>query len=172
PTNKDVSVDFITVFEFDNAGKIKKMTAQNNSYSFMVQLGVATPPNPNSNIPAVMAVYENFGKGNIPGIIDAMDKNVVWDMRQNPFVNDARIYTGSQDVYNFFKSLQTSWAVLQFIPIDFSEVGNKVYVDGAFEYTLLKDNKNYHVNWTMIWEFKDGKPIHYVELFDTPQLIK
>lgn len=169
-TNKDVAVEFITVFEMDATGKILKMTAQNNSYSFMIQLGAVPAPNPDSHIPAVMTLYGAFGKGDIPGLVQMLDPNIKWDSHLNPMISNARIYKGSQDVFNFFGALKESSEITAFNPMNFYESGNTVYILGSFDYTLLKDMKKYHVNWTMSFEFAAGKPVVFTEYFDSPQL--
>ena len=154
-THKNVSVDFISVLQWDKNGHIASMTAQNNSYSFMTQLG-AIPSGNGKNTNAVMDIYQLFGKGDIPGLVNSLDPNIVWDSHVNPFVQGARIYSGSQDVYHFFGSLKESTQITEFIPVHFYESGDLVYVLGSFTYIPVKDEKKYHVNWTMTWHFTNG----------------
>lgn len=169
--NKDVSVDFITVLEWNSAGKISKMTAQNNSYSFMIQLGAVPDPMSQGSVAVVGGIFQAFGRGDIPGLISMLDENVQWDSHLNPIFK-TRVYKGNNDVYNFFSDLKANANITKFMPVTLYQAGNKVYVPGMFEYVTLKDNKTYTVNWNMIFTIENNKLVHFSEFFDTPQLIK
>ncbi len=166
-TGKDVSMDLISVIEYDDKGMAKLQKTQANALGLMVQLGVVPPPNPNSNVPNIMNIFQLFGKGDIPGLIGALDENIEWDSKLNPMFK-GRVYNGQKDVYNFFGSLKESAQITNFLPLNFFEKGNEVNVLGLFEYTRLSDSKKFQVKWTMVFRIKNGKPDRFVEFFETP----
>lgn len=166
-TNKDVSMDLISVIEFNDKGSATVQWTQANALGLMMQLGAVPPPNPNSNIPNVIALYQYFGKGDIPGLVSMLDENVVWDSHLNPMLK-ANVYHGQKELYNFFGSLKESVLITNFLPLNFFEKDNEVNVLGLFEYTRLSDAKKFSVKWTMVFRFKNRKTIHFNEFFEQP----
>ena len=66
------------------------------------------------NATTVAAIYEAFGKGDVPFIISQLDKNVLWEVmgaKPNPI---AGIYKGSANVPSFFLALATNYELENF----------------------------------------------------------
>ena len=166
-TGKDVSMDLISVIEFNEKDMATVQWTQANTLGLMIQLGVVPPPNPNSNVPNVISLFQAFGKGDVPGLVGMLDENIEWDSQLNPLFK-GRVYRGQKDVYNFFGGLKEASQITNFQPINFYEKENEVNVLGFFDYTRLSDSKKFHVKWTMVFKFKNGRPEKFVEFFESP----
>lgn len=44
----------------------------------------------------VLSMYESFGRGDIPAILDCLTDDMVWDASQNPILPEAKIYRGKK----------------------------------------------------------------------------
>ncbi len=171
PANqKQVEVGFTTVMDWSKDGRLWKMNTQNNSLAFMIQLGAIPDPTTQQGIPVVAGLYQKFGMGDIPGLVNSLDENISWDSHLNPLIKTARVYHGNKDVFNFFSDLKSNATITKFIPKTFYQSGDMVYVPGSFEYKNDADQNNYTVNWTMIWTIKNGKAVQFSEYFDHPLL--
>ncbi len=62
-----------------------------------------------SNIDTVKQIYEAFGRGDIPAIIDKLDSNVEWDVElSTPGVPWLQPRRGAANIPAFFESLAPS----------------------------------------------------------------
>jgi ketosteroid isomerase-like protein len=119
----------------------------------------------------VLGMYESFGRGDIPAILDQMTSDIVWDATQNPILTDAKIYRGKQNVPLFFKQVAETMDITVFEPQNFFERGNVLFVNGHFELTLKKDNSEWSTDWTMRWQFRGDKVEKLNEYFQTPEAL-
>lgn len=120
-----------------------------------------------SNVDTVKQMYEAFGKGDIPAILEKLDDNVEWDTDYAegaaPWLEPRR---GKANVPGFFEAL----SVLQFTkfePHTFGADGNKVVAVVDIE----ADHKGKHYvipNEGHYWVFNGaGKVIKYQHMTDT-----
>jgi ketosteroid isomerase-like protein len=120
-----------------------------------------------SNLDTVKAIYEAFGRGDVPAILDKLDENVEWDTDYTdpaaPWLTPRR---GRGNIAGFFESL----APLQFKKFDPHTIigdGNKVIAVIDIE----ADHKGKHYvipNEGHYWVFgDDGKVVRFQHLTDT-----
>jgi ketosteroid isomerase-like protein len=120
-----------------------------------------------TNVDTVKKMYEAFGRGDIPAILDKLDDNVQWDTAMTvegvPWLTPRK---GKANVPGFFEAL----APLQFTKFDPHTImgeGNKVIAVVDIE----ADHKGNHYvipNEGHLWTFgKDGKVIDYQHMTDT-----
>ena len=120
-----------------------------------------------SNLVRVKEMYEAFGRGDIPAILDRLDENVEWDTQYDspaaPWLEPRR---GRQNIAGFFEAL----APLQFTkfePHTMAADGDKVVAVIHIE----ADHKGKHYvipNEGHLWTFgDDGKVRSYQHMTDT-----
>lgn len=118
-----------------------------------------------AKIAAIQELYGKFGVGNIPGMLDQLTDDVVWDVTRNVFISDPRVFKGKEDVMRFFQDVASSVRIPVFQPLNFSEHGDTVYVNGKFEMDVIRENKSIKLDWTMRWKFRGDKIYHFAEYF-------
>jgi uncharacterized protein len=80
-----------------------------------------------SNIPTVQAMYEAFGRGDVPTILSYLDEDIAWDQDTPSFGlpwYEAR--QGRAAIPQFFEALANSVDLYKFEPLNFLEGGNQV----------------------------------------------
>jgi ketosteroid isomerase-like protein len=120
-----------------------------------------------SNVATIKQVYEAFGKGNIPAIVDRLDENVAWDTQSEahgvPWLSPRR---GKANIPAFFESL-APLHFTRFEPHTFFTDGDKVFVLIHME---VDSNGKHYVfpNEGHLWKFGgDGKIVEYQHVTDT-----
>lgn len=122
------------------------------------------------NIDAVKAMYECFGKGDVPGILARLASDVQWehDWHSPPL----KWYTprrGRNDVPKFFESL-ADFEFLRFEPFAFLEGDNMVAVPVHIELRVKANGKIIKDLEAHLWTFgADGLVTHFRHLVDTQQ---
>jgi ketosteroid isomerase-like protein len=121
-----------------------------------------------SNIDTVKAVYEAFGKGDVPAILEKLDPNVEWDTQYEspaaaPWLEPRR---GRDNVPGFFEAL-APLQITRFEPFFFGEDGDQVVSIVNFE----ADHKGKHYLQPFsahLWTFGgDGKILSFRHMVDT-----
>jgi ketosteroid isomerase-like protein len=120
-----------------------------------------------SNIDTVKAMYEAYGRGDIPAVLEHLDDNVQWDTQYDspaaPWLEPRR---GRENVPSFFEAL-TPLQFTKFEPFFFAADGNRVVAVIHIE----ADHKGKHYvipNEGHIWTFGDnGKVIELQHMTDT-----
>lgn len=124
-----------------------------------------------SNIDTIKGVYEAFGRGDVPAIIDKLDPNVEWDVEvPTPGVPWLQPRRGAANVVGFFESL-APLSFQRFDPHTFFEDGNKVFALIAIEATHVASGKQYKIPYEgHLWVFNNvGKIVKYQHVTDTAQ---
>ena len=121
------------------------------------------------NSAAVAAIYEAFGKGDIPFIISQVDKNVYWEVMGTKPNAIAGIYKGAAEVPNFFAALAGNYQVENFTVQYIVEADeNTVIAKGYHSGKGLKSGKPLKTYWAMEWKFNEvGKIVEYRNMYDT-----
>ena len=119
------------------------------------------------NIDTVKAMYEAFGRGDVPAILEKLDDNVQWDTDYTdaaaPWLEPRR---GKANIPAFFEAVATM-GITKFEPHTFAVDGNKVIAVIDIE----ADHKGKHYvipNEGHLWIFNNaGKVTSYQHMTDT-----
>jgi ketosteroid isomerase-like protein len=120
-----------------------------------------------SNIDTVKQMYEAFGRGDIPAILDKLDENVEWDTDYTspaaPWLEPRR---GKENIPGFFEAVATI-GITKFEPHTFGADGNKVVA--VIDIEADRQGKHYVIpNEGHLWVFNDqGKVTKYQHMTDT-----
>jgi uncharacterized protein len=125
-----------------------------------------------SNTETVQAIYEAFGRGDVPTILDKLDDAVEWEttvpVANVPWLQERR---GKANIAGFFESL-APLQITRFEPHAVFDGGAKVFVLIAFEAT--NQGKRYSFpNNGHLWQFNAaGKVVKYDHVTDTAQMVR
>jgi ketosteroid isomerase-like protein len=117
-----------------------------------------------TNTQIIQKLYENFGKKDIPAVIDMFaddavfeDYAALWIDGKPNLVPTAGRYEGKNGIVMFFTKMAESWDVTKLEPVKFFESGKEVIA-------LLNLAGNFKTNgisaengWVMIWGLDAGK---------------
>jgi ketosteroid isomerase-like protein len=120
-----------------------------------------------SNIDTVKAIYEAFGRGDVPAILEHLDEHVTWDTQyDSPAAPWLEPRKGKANIPGFFESL-APLQITRFTPFFFAEDADRVVAVIHLE----ADHKGKHYvipNDGHLWTFTSkGKAIDFQHLTDT-----
>lgn len=124
-----------------------------------------------SNVETVKAIYEAFGKGEIPFILSCLDENVAWEKwdgnyAQNTDVPYMRERRNPNEVMEFFGET-AKLGITSFEVASIMEGGNKIAVEFNIEAERFGKEEEIH-----LWTFSEnGKIIGFRHYLDTAKHI-
>jgi ketosteroid isomerase-like protein len=120
-----------------------------------------------SNKEIVHRMYSDFGQGNIPGILNVISDDVIFDTPGPALIPWAGIRNGKAGAMDFFKQVGDSTTYEKFEPQTFIAEGDKVVAIGLAHFTSKTTGKKGVSSWIMVWTFKNGKAVHAKNHWDT-----
>jgi ketosteroid isomerase-like protein len=119
------------------------------------------------NVETVQAIYEAFGKGDVPAILDRLADDVAWDQDAPSY--GVPIYepgTGREHATRFFEALQDR-EFQRFEPTNFLAGGDQVAVTIDLEATVKATGKTAKALEIHLWTFgEDGKVSRFFHAID------
>ncbi|MDP4264988.1 MAG: nuclear transport factor 2 family protein [Bacteroidota bacterium] len=109
------------------------------------------------NIQVVQNGFADFLKGNIPGLLDSCNDDIVWGSYDNPLVPYAGTYHGKKGVAEFFTTLAGHIDYSAFEPKEFFADGDHVFVKGYHAGTVKSTHKTFGHDFMMVFQIQDGK---------------
>ncbi|MFN8352974.1 MAG: nuclear transport factor 2 family protein [Spirosomataceae bacterium] len=119
----------------------------------------------------IQAIYEAFGQGNVPFILENVADNFTWTDPSDPaIVPHSGTYVGRDGFLTFFQRLggnttTTAWEVSGYV----SE-GNKVVATGKHGVIVNATGKSHLNDWAMEWTFEGDKLVAGRSYYDTAGL--
>lgn len=120
-----------------------------------------------NNVQLIQEAFENFSKGNIPGIMESCADDIIWGSYNNPTVPYAGLFYGKEGVLEFFTNLGSNLNYTAFEPREFISQGDTVIVLGRHAGTVKKTGKSFDHDWAMHFKVKDGKVQKYFAFVDS-----
>lgn len=124
-----------------------------------------------NNARVVNSIYENFGKGDIPGVLALFDDKIVWNEAESNSLADGNPYEGPEAVLNgVFARLGSMYKSFSLKDIKLHEMSNNQVLATLYYVIEAKDGKQYDVQAAHHWTLKDGKIIGFQQYVDTKKL--
>ena len=125
-----------------------------------------------NNTETVQAIYQAFGRGDVPAILDKLADTIEWEttapVHGVPWLQARR---GKASIPGFFDSL-ASLRITRFEPHTIFDGGDKVFVLIRFEATAHGKSYSFPNNGHL-WQFNAaGKVVRYDHVTDTAQMIR
>jgi len=120
------------------------------------------------NAAVVAAMYEAFGRVDIPYIIDHVADDGKWIGSGEGFLPEGGTYKGKEAV-NFFIRLGENQEFNSFNPVSIGAIGdNEVAAFGNMVTTSKATEKKISLDWAMHWKFnEEGKVVYFQDFLDT-----
>lgn len=119
-----------------------------------------------NNINIVKTGYERYLNRDMPGFLNLMADNVVWDHQGPKGVPFNQIYHGQDGVAEFLKTVDETMETLEMNPREFFGSGERVVVLGFSRYRVRETKKEFETDWAMTFTLKDGKVTHWKPIMD------
>ena len=121
-----------------------------------------------NNAATVANIYEAFGRGDIPFILDHLADNCQWIGAGEGFLPAGGNYKG-KDAVNFFIRLGDSVEFTSFNVVAVNNINaDEVIAFGNMSGNSKATGKASSSDWAMHWKFNsDGKVVNYQDFHDT-----
>ena len=108
------------------------------------------------NVALVRSVYENFGQGDIPAVLAALDPGVEWVESPQEFLPFAGVHRGPDAVAaGVFGTVMQHFVEFAVVPERFHDAGDVVVVEGrATGRTVAGGVLDAPASW--VWTVRDG----------------
>ena len=119
------------------------------------------------NTRVVQQAYQNFGQGNIPGVLALVAEGAQWrlpDMENVPLGGERR---GRDGVAGFFALLAENQEAQQFEPQHFIAQGERVVALGRYTWRVKKTGRTFSSEWAHVFTIREGKIVGFQEYLDT-----
>ena len=121
-----------------------------------------------TNKETAQAVYDYFGQGNVPAILELVTDDITWTCPgPTEILPYARVYKGKEGVTDFFRLIYENKDFPKFEVRELIEEGNKVVALGYWDAKSKKTGNPYSGHWAMVFYFRDGKLYEHREYYDS-----
>lgn len=166
-TGKTVDLSGVTIAKMKN-GKIAREQDFMDNMLFMQQLGLVSNP---ENLSIVDNLYKNFGAGDIPAVLAAMDEKIVWNEAEGNAYADGNPYIGPDAVLKgVFGRIGEEHEYFNLNDIQLHQMSdNKVLATLRYD-AKHKNGNSYNAQVAHLWTLKDGKVSAFQQYVDTKKL--
>jgi steroid delta-isomerase-like uncharacterized protein len=170
PTGKTIDIEGTTIAVMKN-GRITQEQDFMDNLAFMSQLGIDPLLNA-ENVAVVSELYANFGKGDVPAVLAAMDSSVVWNEAEGNALADGNPYIGPEAVLKgVFERVLAGFPNFTLNDIVLHNIENdQVLATLRYKGTNKSTGKDLNAQAAHLWTLKDGKIVAFQQYVDTKQL--
>jgi ketosteroid isomerase-like protein len=124
-----------------------------------------------TNLEIVKQGYENFKKGNVPGLLGVFDPGIEFRLAEgHPYRMDGKPWHGGQEITQNFFVKGTEWQDWNFIIDQAIEADGAVIVEGRYAGLYKPTGRTMDVQVCHIWRLRDGKITSFHQYLDTARL--
>ena len=119
------------------------------------------------NITITQQIFAAFGQGNIPGILELCDDEIVVEFYGPSTIPYAGNYRGKDEVKGFFETVLASVDIHQFDPEEFLADADKVIVTGHLRLTARATGREIESDFAHIITLRDGRWLKFRDFMNT-----
>jgi len=124
------------------------------------------------NTEIVKGIYQAFGRGDIPTILNSLADDVEWIVSgREDGIPYAGTYRGRDNVGQFFTVLGENVEYSLFEPREFIAQGERVAVFGHYQGHVRLSGNSVEAEWAMSWTLQDAKVTHFRAYDDTAAVV-
>jgi ketosteroid isomerase-like protein len=105
----------------------------------------------------VSTVFEKFGRGDVPGLLEMITEDAEWAAPGPETVSYFGERRGPDGALEFFKNLSTDVEFESFEPGDFIAEGDRVVALGRERGRVRSTGKVFDNAWALVFTVRDGK---------------
>ena len=125
------------------------------------------------NKQAIEGLYEAFGRGDVPFIIGALDKDVEWWEAENSVYADKNPYRGPESVLmGVFGRIMADWEGFTVTPEEVLDAGDTVVGRGYYAGKHKQTGRDVRAQFAHVFKLRDGKVVKFQQYTDTAQFQK
>ena len=122
------------------------------------------------NVQVVRRIYESFGSGDIPAVLEQMDQSIEWNEAENFVYADLNPYIGPQAVLEgLFTRLGSEWEGFAPTPEEWLDAGDRVVVLGTYTGTYKATGREVRAQFAHVWGVRGGRVESLQQYTDTKQ---
>lgn len=114
----------------------------------------------------VQTLYDAFGRGDIPFILERIAPDCRW-MAPGTGIPNAGTFIGPAGVAEFFQKLAGSENVTRFEVKEYFERGNSVLALGSEDASSIATGRTMTTEWAMLFRVENGKVTEWRSFYDT-----
>ena len=124
-----------------------------------------------SNSEIIKGLYANFAAGNVPGVLEALDPNIVWNEAENFIYADKNPYNGpTAIVEGVFSRIGSEWEYFNVTDRQITEMANNmVLMAGRYNAKHKTTGKLLNSQAAHVWTLNNGKVTRFQQYTDTKQ---
>jgi hypothetical protein len=119
------------------------------------------------NTALVRKLYEDFGRGDIAGVLDALSPDVEWGEPDNPFNPCAGTWHGHEGFLTWAGIGKESEEILSLVPQQILAQDDTVAVIGHTTCRARRTGRTYQTDFVHLVQVEAGKVRRFREFFDT-----
>ena len=119
------------------------------------------------NITATQEIFVQFGAGNIPGILELLDDDIVIEFYGPTTIPYAGTYRGKDEARQFFETVLSSVDINQFDPEEMLAVEDKVFVTGHLNLNPKSTDGVIDSDFVHVITMKNGKWLRFRDFMNT-----
>ena len=122
------------------------------------------------NLQVIQQMYKDFGAGNLPAVLAAFDKDVVWVRPGEPDIPFAGVFKGMEGLTKMFTIVAQTVKIKKFSPKQFLSNGDTVAVIGEDQADVIATGKSYCSEWVYVYYLKENKVVNVQVYIDTLEI--
>ena len=119
------------------------------------------------NTALIQKVYADFGRGDIPAILDALTADVEWTLEGPSIIPFTGSRKGPSEVLGFFQALGATQQNMKLTTEAWVAQGDTVATLGRYSGTVTATGKHFDTRIAHFFTIRDGKISRFVDLGDT-----
>jgi len=119
-----------------------------------------------ANAAVIGGVYEAFGRGDIPAMLEMLDESITWRAPEN--LPHGGSFSGRDGVAQFFQGLGERWDGLVVDSEGIVSEGDRVVVLSRVRGTFRATGEDTGYASAHVWTLRDGTPVRFDEYVDAP----
>jgi uncharacterized protein len=124
------------------------------------------------NSKTVSALYEAFGRGDVPFIIGALDPQVEWWEAESFIYADGNPYVGPNSVLQgVFGRINEGWEWFKVEPNEVLDAGDTIVSQGHYSGAFKLSGREVRAQFAHFFTFRDGKIAKFQQYTDTAQFL-
>jgi ketosteroid isomerase-like protein len=122
------------------------------------------------NVNVVRGMYEAFAKGDVAGVVGALDPRVEWREADNFIYADGNPYVGPDAVVSgVFMRIAADWEDFAVSPEEVLDAGETAIGRGYYSGTCKKNGERVRAQFAHFFTFRDGRVVKFQQYTDTAQ---